>query len=177
MRLVLALILCVQCSNAHAVGDEDDYAPPRPSETTRDCADGTVWDAERESCVDPDETTNDRKTMMRDVRELAYAGRYQDAAALLDRLPHNDPFVLTYRGFIARKHGDQISANKYYTAAITADPDNLLARSYMGQGFVEAGRLDAALIQLSEILKRGGRETWPAFSLRSALKSGKGFNY
>ncbi len=49
------------------------------------------------------------------------------------------------------------------------NPDNLLARSYMGQALVEQGQVDLALAQLSEIRMRGGRGTWAETSLTNAV--------
>jgi hypothetical protein len=49
------------------------------------------------------------------------------------------------------------------------NPDNLLARSYMGQALVEQGQVDLALAQLSEIRMRGGRGTWAETSLANAV--------
>lgn len=177
MRLALILAICVIPSLALAAGDDDDFNPPKPSETTRKCKSGFIWDTATRKCVRPNKSSKNNKALMRDVRELAYAGRFPDATLVLDRLDQTDPWVLTYRGFVARKLGDQTGANKYYLAALAEDPNHLLARSYMGQGFVEAGDLDAARLQLSEIRQRGGRGTWPEFALRSALDSGKGFSY
>ena len=57
------------------------------------------------------------------------------------------------------------------------NPDNILARSYMGQAFVEQGDTANAKLQLAEINARGGKGTWPAFSLRKAIQSGAGYSY
>jgi Tfp pilus assembly protein PilF len=65
----------------------------------------------------------------------------------------------------------------YYQAALAADPDNFLARSYMGQGHAEAGEIVLAQAQLSEIRARGGRGTWAEWSLRQAIQTGSGYNY
>lgn len=177
MRLAMILAICVIPSLALAASDDDDFSPPKPSQTTKNCKNGFIWDRTSKKCVRPGKANKNKKALMRDVRELAYFGRYADATAVLDRLDETDPWVLTYRGFVARKLGNQDIANKYYLAALDEDPDHLLARSYMGQGFVEAGDLNAARLQLTEIRQRGGRGTWPEFSLRSALESGRGFSY
>ena len=80
-------------------------------------------------------------------------------------------------GFTERKLGRRDSAMGYYKAALSANPDNLLARSYMGQSFVETGDMELAAAQLTEIRTRGGRNTWPEVSLRLAMQSGQGFAY
>lgn len=176
MRLALTLVLSTIPAIALAVGFNEDE-PPEPTETTETCEEGLIWDAETETCVPPKDTTNDKATLMQNARELAYAGRYSDASSVLDLLQPDDAWVLTYRGFIARKTGDQLAAARYYEAALVQNPSLHLARSYMGQGFVEAGKLDLARAQLSEIRQRGGRGTWAELALRVALERGSGFNY
>ncbi|MEO0765577.1 MAG: hypothetical protein AAFY75_06105 [Pseudomonadota bacterium] len=57
------------------------------------------------------------------------------------------------------------------------NPDNILARSYMGQGMVAAGDKVAAMTQLREIQERGGVGTWAEASLRNAIQSGTTYNY
>jgi Tfp pilus assembly protein PilF len=85
--------------------------------------------------------------------------------------------VQTYYGFTARKLGDFDAGMAYYTAALVIDPDNILARSYMGQGMVERGDLVGARMQLSEIRARDGRQTWPEIALRMAIERGVGQSY
>ena len=160
-----------------AAGSEDTFTPPAPTETVETCADGLVWDLATETCLPPSESTNDDSAMMNDARALAHAGRFADAGAVLDLLDAGDPWVLTYRGFLARKTGDQEASRDFYLAALRIDPDHLLARSYMGQGMVEAGDLDGARAELTRIRASGGRGTWPEFSLRLALDRGRGFTY
>jgi Tfp pilus assembly protein PilF len=76
-----------------------------------------------------------------------------------------------------RKTGRLEQAFQYYRAAIDKNPNNLLVRSYMGQGFVELGELGSARQQHQEILSRGGQGTWAEVSLRTALTSGRTSNY
>ena len=65
----------------------------------------------------------------------------------------------------------------YYTAALDADPNNLLARSYMGQGHVASGQMVLAQAQLTEIRMRGGRDSWAEVSLQQAINTGVGSSY
>jgi tetratricopeptide (TPR) repeat protein len=122
----------------------------------------------------PDQSTNDDSAMMDSVRELACEGRYADAWIILDRLNPAESMVQTYYGFTARKLGDFDAGMAYYTAALAIDPDNILARSYMGQGMVERGNLVGARMQLLEIRARDGRQTWSEIALRMAIKRGAG---
>lgn len=158
-------------SAAHAVGFDDDTGPPPTSETTTECAEGTVWDAKTEACVAPEDTSADQATLYDMARELAWAGRLDDALRVLARLEDRDK-QLTYIGFVARKSGDWERAEEAYLAAIARNPGNTLARSYYGQGLVARGDVAGARAQLSEIRARGGRMTWPAVALRLTLENG-----
>lgn len=175
---VSVLALALTCPlPALAVGglDED---PPRPTETTTVCTDGTVWDADSKSCAAPQESRLDDDTLYRAARELAYAGQYEAAQSVLAAM--SDPTedrVLTYLGFTHRKMGDLDRGMAYYQAALAANPDNLLARSYMGEALAEMGEADLARAELSEIRARGGRGSWAEIALRLAIETGQSRAY
>ncbi|THH38271.1 hypothetical protein E4Z66_01475 [Aliishimia ponticola] len=194
-RVLFALTLTLPgAAFAAGAGDE---TPPKPTETTKNCFQekqwdpsikkyvrfskpvNGVWDPKIKKCVRPDKTSHlDTETRYDAVRELAYAGRHDEAQQVLATMPdQEDDRVLTYWGFTARKKGDFDTAFSFYNRAILKNPGNLLARSYMGQGLVEAGDLDGARLQLAEIETRGDASGWPATSLRTAIESGKVFNY
>lgn len=176
MRLLLALLVAAP-GLAFAAGD-DDATPPKPTDTTKTCLFGRVWDAEKQKCVKPEKSSMDTDGLYDAARELAYAGRYDEAQGVLRVMPdQNDDRVLTYWGFTHRKLGNLTLANAFYEQAITTNPDNILARSYMGQGYVEEGRTDLAVAQWREIVARGGTGTWAEESLRRAIKSGMTFSY
>ncbi len=177
MRLapLLAAALLVPAM-AVAVGSDDD-TPPKTTKTTTECKSGQVYDEKTASCVDKSSSLIDDDIRYAAVRELAYAGLYDRASGVLGVMAPTDSRVLTYRGFIARKTGNPDAAMTFYTAAIKADPDNSLARSYMGQGMVEAGDDAGAKLQLAEIRSRGGRNTWAEFALKTAITSGVGSSY
>ncbi|UWQ81185.1 tetratricopeptide repeat protein [Leisingera sp. S132] len=172
--LAAALILPV----AALAASGNDWNPPKPSETTKTCKGKRVWDEEKKRCVRPRKSSLNQEGLLDAVRELAYAGRQEDAQAVLSALAdQNDSMVLTYWGFTHRKLGNQDLAQAYYDQALAQDPDNILARSYMGQGFVEQGNYGAALAQWKEIRARGGDGSWAEASLRSALETGTSYSY
>ena len=195
--LVLTTALLLPAGVFAAGEDDDNSSKPKATETTQNCFKARqwdpetnkfvrfsepvngVWDADIRKCVRPDKTSYlDNDTLYRAVRELAYAGRYQEAIQVLDQMPDQaSDEVMTYRGFTARKMGKAAEAEAYYRQAIAINPDNILARSYMGQGYVTAGDTVAALQQLREIEARGGKGTWAEASLRSAIESGTTYNY
>ncbi|MBV7410144.1 tetratricopeptide repeat protein [Maritimibacter sp. DP1N21-5] len=153
-------------------------APPTPTATTTDCAEGTVWDETLEKCVAPKESRLDDDGLYEAARELAYAGRLDTAGSVLSAMSdQSDDRVLTYRGFIARQMGDIAAAEAFYLSALAKNPGNLLARSYMGQGLVAEGRIDEAYAQLVEIRRRGGADSWPAQALDTAIRSGVTTSY
>lgn len=178
MRLShLAFAFAILPAAAFSAGSEDPV-PPKPTETTTVCVDGLVWDLATKSCMSPADSTNDDNARLNVVRELAYAGYYQAALDVLDTLDNPAaPLALTYYGFAHRKAGRIGLGMAYYDAALAADPDNLLARSYMGQGFVASGDMVQAQVQLTEIRMRGGRDTWPELALAQAIATGVGTTY
>lgn len=176
MRLTTLTLALVPMA-AFAVGSETDL-PPKPSETTTTCAEGLVWDLATQSCMTPKASTNDDSARLNDVRELAYEGYYQAALDVLDTMENpQSSMALTYYGFAHRKAGRADLGMTYYTAALAADPDNILTRSYMGQGFVAAGDRAMAQVQLTEIRMRGGRGTWAEAALEQAIVTGLGTSY
>ena len=177
-RAIALAILLVALTPARvlAAGD-DDTAPPPPTPTQR-CPDGQVWDTKSRKCVPVKSGAIDDQDRYRAVRELAYAERYAAAGLVLDAMTNQqDDRVLTYRGFLLRKTGRLEEANRFYRLALERNPDNHLVRSYMGQGFVQAGDIASARRQHDEILARGGAGTWAEVSLRDALASGRTYRY
>ncbi|MCG7622472.1 tetratricopeptide repeat protein [Epibacterium sp. Ofav1-8] len=172
--LTLALALPL---SAFAAGS-DSTTPPTPSDTTKKCWGKRVWDEDAQKCVKPEESSMNGQQLLETARELAYLERYEDAQAVLAAHPdQTDSRVLTYWGFTNRKLGQAEAANAYYTQAIAQNPDNILARSYMAQGFVANGEYAQALSQWKEIKARGGEGTWAESSLRRAIQTGVTVNY
>ena len=103
----------------------DDTAPPTPTQTSKDCKDGEIWDEKTSLCVAPATTgmNNDQRFLA--VRELAYTGRLEDGLA-------------------------------YYAEALAQTPDNIQARSYLEQAYVEMNELVLASAELDQIRLRGG---------------------
>ena len=175
-RLVLALALTLP-GVAFAVGF-DDPAPPKTTKTTTECTGTQVYDEKSNVCVDAKDSRLNDDTLYNGARELAYAGRFDDAIAVLRSMSNqNDTRVLTYLGFAHRAKGDIDAGLAFYTRALAVNPNNLLARSYMGQGYVVAGLPGLARAQHAEILARGGVGGWPEVSLRLAIETGRTASY
>lgn len=174
IRTLLIVAACSMPLAALAAGGDD-----KPKETkSKNCLGKRVYDEAKGRCVKPEKSSMNEQDLYDAMREKAYAGNYDGAVGVLDAMPdQQSDLVLTYRGFTARKLGDLELANVYYEEAIDANPDNILARSYMAQGMVEAGDKVAAMMQLREIRARGGAGSWAEQSLANALRTGQGYNY
>lgn len=172
--LLLSALLVPLASMGMAAGEEK----PKDKKTSKNCWGARVWDETARRCVKPKESGFSDEQLYDAVRDLAYAGRFVDAQGVLDAMSDQDDYrVLTYRGFTTRRLGDIELANAYYRRAIKVNPNGFLARSYMGQGFAEAGDKVAAIEQLREIQARGGAGTWAEQSLIAAIETGKGYNF
>lgn len=170
--LATAVALPFVASGAWAAGGGDEMAPSKPK-----CETGQVYDKKTKSCVAAEESNLDVDSLYENLRELAYAGRYAEAQAVLAQMPAEDDRTLTYLGFTSRKMGNVDAAMTYYNAALRVNPANVLARSYMGQALVEQGKVADAMFQLREIRNHGGSGSWAEASLRTAIATGKTFNY
>lgn len=162
---------------AFAAGGSSDSAP-EPTETTTKCKKSEVWDEKTKKCVDAQSGQLDNDTLFQAARELAYAGRPDDALVVLSAMTEGrTDRVLTYMGFASRKAGDLEAGLGYYQAALAQNPDNLLTRSYLGQAYVEMNEMVLAKAQLAEIVARGGAGGWPEQSLRKAIETGVTYSF
>jgi tetratricopeptide (TPR) repeat protein len=90
-------------------------------------------------------------------RNLALSGEYDWAIGVLELVSNkNDPRVLTYIGYSHRKAGRFDQAFNYYHKALEIDPNSVLTREYLGEGYVAAGKIDLAKAELNEIANRCG---------------------
>lgn len=179
MRLLMATALALQTfAFAPAVSAAGgDSSPPKPTNTTKKCLFGRVYDEAAGRCVKPNKTNFSEEQLYQAVRELAYDGQFKNAQNVLRVMDQDDDRVLTYWGFTYRKMGEAELANTYYQRAIETNPDNILARSYMGQGYVTEGKTELAITQWREIKARGGEGTWAEASLREAIRTGLTYSY
>ena len=177
MTRTIALILFAAAPTFAFAAGGSDYNPPKPTSTTTECKDGQVYDEEQQICVMIEDSSMNMEDAYDAVRELAYAGRYNDAQLILVTMDQSDDRTQTYWGFTHRKMGNMDLAMAAYYGALATNPDNILVRSYMGQAYVEMGALNLAQAQLTEIKARGGRETWAERSLSLAIQSGTSSTY
>ncbi|MFK7835453.1 MAG: tetratricopeptide repeat protein [Sulfitobacter sp.] len=169
--LASALVLPLAATSAFAAGGGGNE-PAKPK-----CKTGQIYDKKTKACVVAQESNLDVDSLYENLRELAYAGRYDDAKVVLAQMPQDDDRTLTYLGFTNRKQGNMDAAMTYYAQALRVNPANVLARSYMGQGLVEQGKMAEAMAQLRAIRAHGGSGTWAEASLRTAIATGQTFDY
>lgn len=144
------LLLALSGGPAFAAGGTDVSEPPK-------CTNGKVYSDEMKKCVDAEESRLDDETIYEAGRAYAHAGRYGEAITVLSTIASNgDPRVLNYLGYSHRKQGRIQVGLGYYEEALRIDPDFTLARSYMGEAYLQLGEVGSARAQLREIADRCG---------------------
>jgi tetratricopeptide (TPR) repeat protein len=105
-------------------------------------------------------------------RALALEGEYAWALQVFGAIRNqNDPRVLNYTGYSHRKSGRLETAVSYYRKALEINPNFVLAREYLGEGYVVAGRIDLAKVELGEIAKRCGVDCTEYQELNKAIEA------
>ncbi len=155
-----AFLVTAGYSAAFAAGGGSNTAPAKPAlhckkgEAVKKVKVSGAWVkkcVKLESGVLPDED------LYQQGRQLAKAGEYEKALLVLATIKNqNDPRVLNYTGYSNRKAGRLEIGITYYRKALAIDPNFVLAREYLGEGYVAAGRIDLAQIELNEIRTRAG---------------------
>ncbi len=164
------LALSLSATTVFAAG-ADTSAPPTPTQTTKECKKNKVWSDTKKRCVRIKHSQLDDGDIYNNARELAYAGRFDDALELLNMAENpSDPRILNYKAFTNRKLGNTEIAMEYYRKALHTDPDYTLARSYFGQAKMQNGDVDGAKDQLARIEAIDGTQSWAYESLAAAIK-------
>ncbi|WP_295077279.1 tetratricopeptide repeat protein [Tabrizicola sp.] len=177
MRMILAAAVVLMPHLALAAGS-DDSEPPTPTETTTECEKGTVWDEKTKTCIAAEDSSLNDDQRYDAVRELAYAGRPDEALAVLATMTEGETSrVKTYQGFLLRQTGRIEEGIAAYERAIAMDPQNILARSYYGQLLVQMDEQQLARAQLDAIRKSGGAGTWAETALATAITTGVTYTY
>jgi tetratricopeptide (TPR) repeat protein len=175
MFLAAAFVLAPQLALA-AGGVESD--PPKPTETSTECKKGEVWDEKTSTCIKAESSSLTDDQRYGAVRELAYAGRPDEAMAILATMTEGETArVLTYQGFLLRQTGRVEEGIAAYERAIALDEANILARSYYGQLLVQMNEMELATLQLAAIRMHGGGGTWAERALSDAITTGVTYTY
>ena len=140
-------------SPAFAAGEGSSSGSP-----AKKCKTGQVWDKNKAKCVKATSGILPDEDLYQQGRALAKEGHYEWALQVLAAVGNqNDPRVLNYTGYSYRKAGRLETGISYYRKALAINPDFVLAREYLGEGYVAAGRVDLARAQLDEIAARCGQ--------------------
>lgn len=174
----LALVLATLAPQGAWTAGSETPAPPEPTETTTKCEKGLIWDPKSQSCRPAEDAALSDDLRFNAAREFAYFGQPRAALRALAAMQEGDSDrVLTYRAFAERQRGHRKAAFALYARALQQNPDNLLARSYLGQAYVAQGDLRRAKVQLVEIQARGGKGSWPEVALAKALRTGAVYSH
>ena len=127
------------------------------SPTNQSCKKGEVWDKNKKKCVKAQSGLLPTRT------STSRAARWPGWASMTGRSRfwplvqnQNDPRVLNYMGYSHRKAGRLDIGITYYRKALAIDPNFNLAREYLGEGYIAAGRIDLAMAELAAIEKSCG---------------------
>ena len=85
------------------------------------------------------------------IKKKDYAAALAELRDLSEDTQNADVYNLL--GFTLRKTGDYTTSLSYYTKALELQPEHKAAREYLGELFVETGKLDKAKEQLAELVK------------------------
>lgn len=114
-----------------------------------ECRAGLKYDKQKQMCVPDGEAR--APTPYETGRDLAAAGEYERALDILQSLDQGDAMVLTMIGYSMRKMGNVEEGIAHYHRALAIEPDNVLTREYLGEGYVSMGRIDLAQAELDQI--------------------------
>lgn len=121
------------------------------------CKKGEVRDKRNNKCVKVSYGILPDEDLYQQGAALAQAGEYEWALSALGAIRNqNEPHVLNYTGYSLRKSGRLDEAIERYRKALAINPNFVLAREYLGEGYVAAGRIDLAMVELKEIANRCG---------------------
>lgn len=141
------------------------------STSAQKCKSGQVWKKSAKKCVNAQSGILPDDELYEEGRLLAKEGHYDWAIAVLSAVERtNDPHVLNYLGYSNRKAGRLEIGLTYYQKALAIDPNFVLAREYLGEGYVAAGKFDLARQQLREIGNRCGTNCEEYMELAEALE-------
>ena len=166
--IALAGALIAGPLSANAMGDD----PPAPKPKNV-CKKGYVYSKQKKKCVRQKRDAVPDRSFNEQGWALAYAGKFELARDLfLLVADKNDPSTLNGLGYTHRKLGQLDRGIGYYKQALAIDPDYLLAREYLGEGYVLAGQIDLAKAQLAQIRQRCGTSCKEYRRLARAISTG-----
>jgi tetratricopeptide (TPR) repeat protein len=156
-------------SAAFAAGGGSD-SDSGSSPANQKCKKGEVWNKSKKKCVKASSGVLPDEDLYQQGRALAKQGHYDWAITVLAAIQNQqDPRVLNYTGYSHRKAGRLEIGITYYRKALDIDPNFNLAREYLGEGYIAAGRVDLAMAELAAIAKSCGTGCKEYRDLSSAI--------
>ena len=171
LYLSLAAFLMTSASSMSFAAGGGGVEPAEPPK----CKKGEVLKkvGNKKKCVPIESGILPDEDLYQQGRALAKAGEYDWALQVLAAIQNqNDPRVLNYTGYSNRKAGRLEIGITYYRKALAIDPNFVLAREYLGEGYVAAGRIDLAKLELNEIKTRAGTASEEYQDLSKAIATG-----
>ncbi len=164
---VLAVLFAASLAGPVAAMND---GPITPAPSPASCPRGQAIDPQTNTCVKIQALELGAGERFALAFALNRTGRHADAILVLDPIAaRRDPLVLTELGFAFRKLGRLDTATGYYRAALAVDPAAARTRSYLGEGYVQMGRLDLARAELAEIGRLTGETSAPYTVLAAAI--------
>jgi len=144
---------------AYAAGGADPTPTPASgqNDAATTCPKGQVYDVKTKKCV------QQKSGILPDGQLVEYAfaldkeKRYDEALTVLDLLQdQNTARALNYRGYTLRKMGRWDEGVAFYKKSIAVDPQYVQVREYLGEAYVEKGKIALASEQLATIARLCG---------------------
>ncbi len=167
LALAATFVIATSFTAAHAAGSGS-------SSSTPTCKSGWVYSASKKKCVKQTSEVVPDKSLKAQGWALARAGQYENAVDLFHMVADKrDPEALNGLGYTHRKMGQVEKGIAFYQEALDINPNYILAREYLGEGYVKLGKLDLARKQLAEIGTRCGTACEEYLLLAQAIDTGK----
>ena len=100
--------------------------------------------------------------------------KYDQAISVLKTISNKqDAGVYNYLGFTHRKIGQYDTAVAYYQKALEINPKYTLAMEYLGESYVEMGKMEKARVQLARLKQVCGAGCKEYKALQTAISTGK----
>lgn len=122
--------------------------------------------------LSPSESAED----LQKASEMLTAGEFAAAIAVLDPLIDDEPDnadALSLMGYALRKSGELDRAEVYYQRALSEDPRHPGALQYLGELYVQQGRLDLAENQVLLLRQACGSDCDGLATLEDALAAAR----
>ena len=111
------------------------------------------------------------------AKKFIYKNQFEKGIKTLKSIENAKPFgyskadLYNYLGFASRKlpQPNYVEAEKYYLKAISFDSKHIGALEYLGELYVETGRLDLAKSMLSELFTIAGEDSEEYKSLEKLI--------